>query len=196
MEHWGNWPCAPTRVSRHFFTNALSELENLSMPNFTASEGPTGVNTIVPSWKPHWLIELVTDICLSSTCHVELSIRQRSASLLFELFWSSNQEGKVNGTLTVVASMYVPFISRILGLAPLLSSVSPTSQLRKDLLPCVIFIIQSAPSDLLRALWKKSCNQRKSILQQLWRHWSTISFKARPIAFRRKCRCKRNFKGT
>ena len=168
MEHWGNWPLrVPNRSSRHFFTTAMSELENLSMSDFTAAEGSTCSNTVqIPTWKPHWLIELVTDICISSTGHVEPEIQQRSASLLFELFWSSSREGKVNGTLTVVASMYVPFILKILGHAPFLSSLPPKSQLSKDLLPCMVFIIQSAPSGLLRAVWRKLCKQAEGKASQ------------------------------
>mmetsp|Transcript_27766 Transcript_27766/g.37134 ORF Transcript_27766/g.37134 Transcript_27766/m.37134 type:complete len:1380 (-) Transcript_27766:230-4369(-) len=53
--------------------------------------------------------------------------------------------------------MFVTFITKILGHISYLSSLPPKNQLRKDILPCVVFVLQSAPVGLLRALWRKLC---------------------------------------
>ena len=161
MEGWGSWPLsAPSRSTRRFFANAIDQLETLGMSSFSASEGPIRRSAVdIPPLKPHWLVELVTDLCLSATGHAEQNIQHRATSLLHELFWISSRHGKKYGTLSVVASMYVPFIGKILGHISYLSSFPPKSQLRKDLLPCVVFVLQSAPVGLMRAFWRKLCKR-------------------------------------
>lgn len=148
---------APNRSTRRLFTKALIELEDLNMPDF-ALEGPTQKTSVkIPELKSHWLLELVIDICLSATGHVEQNIQHRAAALLHELFWTTSVEGKINGSLTVLASMYVPFIRKILNHTAFLASLTAKSQLRKDILTCVVFVMQSAPFGLLRALWRNLC---------------------------------------
>ena len=161
MENWGSWPLtAPPRLTRHFFNNALEELEGLGMPEFSATEGPILKSAIVISpWRPHWLVELVTDVCLTAAGHVEQNIQYRASAILYELFWTASQVGKVNGTLSIVSSLFVPFIVKLLGHIQYLANLSPRNQLRKDLLPSFIFILQSAPVGLMRALWRKLCKR-------------------------------------
>ncbi len=148
-------PGAPNRSTRKLFTNALHELENLGMSDFALEEPADKVE--IPETKSHWLLELITDICISATGHVEQNIQHRAAALLYELFWTTSVEGKINGSLTVLTSMYVPFIRKVLHHLPFLASLSAKSQLRKDILTCVVFVMQSAPFGLLRALWRDLC---------------------------------------
>ena len=162
METWGPWSLgAPTRSTRRLFSDALDELEHLEMSRF-ALDGPVSKENVrIPEMESHWLIELITDICLSATGHVEQNIQHRAAALLYELFWSTSLQGKVNGSLTVLTSMYIPFITKILSHISFLSNLPAKSQVRKDLLTCVVFVMQSAPFGLLRALWRKLCDQLK-----------------------------------
>jgi len=51
--------------------------------------------------------------------------------------------------------MHLTFIEKMLHNANYLPNFSPKSQHRKDLLPCVIFVLEAAPANLLRALWRK-----------------------------------------
>jgi len=51
-------------------------------------------NIEIPDWKPHWLAEAVTDICLQALGHTNKTIQCRAGSILRELFWAQNQEGK------------------------------------------------------------------------------------------------------
>jgi hypothetical protein len=105
--------------------------------------------------RPHWLAELVVDVCLSGIEHAEPSIQHRASSLLHELFWSQSQEGMAGGTSSLLASMYTTFLLKILGQLSYIASFPAKSQLRKDVLPCLVFFIQSAPVGLQRALWRK-----------------------------------------
>lgn len=158
MESWGQWSLgAPNRSTRSLFSTALEDLERLEMSSFVL-DGPVSNETVeIPKFKSHWLVELVIEICLSATGHVEQNIQHRAAALLYELFWNTSLEGKCNGSLTVLTSMFIPFITKILSHISFLSNLSPKSQLRKDLLTCVVFVMQSAPFGLLRTLWRKLC---------------------------------------
>ncbi len=164
MESWGPWSlCAPNRSTRGLFSKALDDLESLEMSGF-ASDGPTSKDNVkIPEFKSHWLVELIIDVCLTATGHVEQNIQNRAASLLYELFWSTSLEGKFHGSLTVLASMYVPFIKKVLNHVGFLSNLAPKCQLRKNILACVVFVMQSAPLGLLRALWRNLCISTKGV---------------------------------
>ena len=162
METWGRWSLgAPNRSTRGLFLNALDELEQLEMSTFAVDSPILNDNAYIPEFKSHWLVELITDICLSATSHVEQNIQHRAAALLYEMFWNISLEGRCHGSLTVLTSMYVPFITKILSHISFLSNLPPKSQLRKNLLTCAIFVMQSAPIGLLRALWRKLCISTK-----------------------------------
>ena len=165
MKHWEGWSFVEqTSVNRRFFTRSLDQFLALGMANFAASDGPVNRKTFdIPERKPHWLIELITDICLASSDHADQNIQLRGSSLLHELFWNQSQEGKSCGNSSIIASMHVPFIPKVLGHLHYLSSLPSKSQLRKDIMPCVVFVLQSAPSGLLRALWRKLCKQTEGV---------------------------------
>lgn len=190
MRYWEGWSLSKqTAANRRFFSESLERILSLEIPGFATSDGPVKRKAIkIPDRKPHWLVELVTDICLAASEHADQSIQLRGSSLLHELFWSQSQEGKANGNLSMIASMHVPFIMKVrqynyqltkksfasipliyclkslvfpqvLGQLNYLSSLPAKSQLRKDIIPCAIFIMQSAPVGLLRALWRKLCKR-------------------------------------
>lgn len=133
-------------AARRFFSDALEKINRLALHEFTAQDGPVSKGPIkIPRMKPHWLAELCTDICLSATDHAEESIQFRASSLLFELFWHHSEQGRFKGNVSVVASVFVPFVTKVLSSINYLSSTPVKGQLRKDLLPCVLFVLQSAP---------------------------------------------------
>lgn len=160
MLNWANWShTAASNVARSFYDKALNVGLKLDMPGFERTEGPRNSGNVdLPSLKPHWLAELVVDICLSGTGHAEQKIQHRAGSLLHELFWAHSQEGQSRGLSSAIASMYMSFIVKVLGHTAYLSSMGAKTQLRKDLIPCVIFVLQSAPMGLLRSLWRMLCN--------------------------------------
>lgn len=132
--------------SRRFFSDLLEKINRLGLSEFTSSDGPISKEPVtIPRMKPHWLAELCTDICLSATGHAEESIQIRASSLLFELFWRHSCQGRFRGNISVAASVFVPFVTKVLGHLDYLSSLPAKSQLRKDLLPCTLFVLQSAP---------------------------------------------------
>jgi hypothetical protein len=158
MYNWGDWwTAAPSYSTALFFDNILDRFQKLSLPSFAGSDGGNIQNprAELPRMRPHWLVEIVTDICILGTEHAENNIQQRAASLLHELFWSQSQQSIRSGKSSVVASMYVTFLEKVLLRTSYLSSFSPKSQLRKDIIPCVVFILQSAPSGILRAVWRR-----------------------------------------
>ena len=158
MMNWGTWPLhASSHETRIFFNDALKTFLSLGMSSFTDAIGPTDKSVVFPIMKPHWLAEIVVDICLSGTEHAEQFIQHRAASLLHELFWSQSQEGRANGTSAIVASMHMTFLLKVLSHISYLASLGAKSQLRQDIMPCVVFVAQSAPVGLLRAFWRKLC---------------------------------------
>ena len=56
-----------------FFDTALDTFLTLGVAGLVSSDGP---------------VELIVDICLSGTDHLEQYIQHRASSLLHELFWS------------------------------------------------------------------------------------------------------------
>ena len=158
MMNWGSWPLrASSQETRKFFNESLKLFLSFEMSSFTNAEGPKDKCIVFPAMKPHWLAEIVIDVCLSGTEHAEQHIQHRAASLLHELFWSQSQEARANGTSPIVASMYITFLVKILNHVSYIASLAPKSQLRQDIIPCVIFVVQCAPVCLLRGLWRKLC---------------------------------------
>lgn len=156
MESWALPVTSSPDAARRFFSDALEKINCLGLSEFTAPDGPISKEPItIPRMKPHWLAELCTDICLSATGHAEERIQFRASSLLFELFWRHSQQGRFTGNISVVASVFVPFVTKILGHIDYLSSLPARGQLRKDILPCALFVLQSAPTGIMRALWRK-----------------------------------------
>lgn len=159
MQNWSNWPLrAPSHLALDFFSTALEQLESLTMSGFAAAErSDLNSSFHIPSLKPHWLAELVTEVCLAGIEHAEQYIQHRAASLLHELCWAQSQEAKASGTSAMVATMYVPFLSKVLGYTSYFASLSAKHQLRKDIIPCAVFVMQCAPDGIMRALWRKLC---------------------------------------
>ena len=146
MESWALPDGASVDSARRFFSEALDKINRLGLSEFTAPDGPISKDPVaIPRMKPHWLAELCTDICLAATGHAEESIQFRASSLLFELFWQHSLQGRLKGNISVVASVFVPFVPKILTHLDYLSSLPPKGQLRKDILPCALFVLQSAP---------------------------------------------------
>ena len=154
-------------TSRRFYTNVLERMTRLGMNEITSPEGPISKKEpTIPTLRSHWLAELCTDICLGATGHAEESIQQRASSLLFELFWTISQEGRASGNISIFASVFVPFIPKVLAHTEYLSSLPGKSQLRKDIIPCILLVLQSAPVGVMRALWRKLSKQAEGKAQQ------------------------------
>lgn len=157
MEAW-DWALKlPTRKTRNLFSKAIDELKSLGMDQFVDIDRNRKDDLHIPELKPHWLVELVIDICLAASSHQHQDIQLRATALLYELFWASSTLGKEQGSSALVASLYISFIPKLLDHIIYISSLHPKSKFRKDMLPCFVFVLQSAPSGLLRALWRKLC---------------------------------------
>jgi hypothetical protein len=142
--------------TRRFYAGVLERMARLGLGEITSSDGPIRKSPVcLPKLRPHWLAELCTDILLSATGHAEEGIQHRASSLLFELFWTSSTEGRARGNVSIVASVFVPFVTKVLAHIEYMSSLPGKCQLRKDIVPCVLFVLQSAPIGLMRALWRK-----------------------------------------
>lgn len=105
---------------------------------------------------PHWLVDIITDVCILGTEHAEQNIQRRSSSLILEMFWTQSQESTMEGNGAIIASMYMPFLEKILQRTTYISKCfGAKNQVRQDILRCIVFILQSAPGGLLQALWRK-----------------------------------------
>jgi hypothetical protein len=152
---------------RRFYSHTLEKITRLNLGEITSPEGPISKEPVkIPKLKPHWLAELATDILLAATGHAEEGIQLRASSLLLELIWNAATEGRASGNVSVVASVFVPLVPKVLVNIEYLSSLPGKCQLRKDIIPCVLFVFQSAPVGLMRALWRKLAKQAEGKTQQ------------------------------
>jgi hypothetical protein len=156
MLSWGNWwTNSSSRSSDKFFDNVLTRYQSSNLPEFVEKDESRHAPLTVPPMRPHWLAEIIVDVCLLGAEHAEQYISLRSASLLHEMFWACSQESILHGISAPVASMFVTFLEKIILNAAYLSTFSPKSQLRKDVLLCGVFVLQSTPANLLRSLWRR-----------------------------------------
>jgi len=168
MESLKAWPAGSSAAStRRFYSHVFEKINRLRLNEFTSGEGPMSkVDIPIPAMKPHWLAEICIDICIFATGHAEQNIQYRASSLLFELFWRQSQLGRADGNISVVASVFLPFLPKILSHVNYLSTLPAKGQLRKDILPCALFILQSAPVGLVKALWRKLAKRAEGKTQR------------------------------
>lgn len=152
------WTESATSTTELYFDELLRRYRDLRMTQFADGDSNARLNSmVVGAMRPHWMCELLVDICMTGTEHVEQHIQNRSSSLLHELFWACSQDSIFNGTAVPVASMFVTFIEKILSHVSYIANFPPKCQIRKDLIPCAIFVLQSASPGLLKALWRRLC---------------------------------------
>lgn len=156
MDNWSDWwTTAPALTRVAFFDEIVDRYESLGLPSIL-SDSSNQDRIEIPRMRPHWLVEIIVDVCLAGIEHAEQNIQRRSSSLLLEMFWSQAQKSLREGYCPVVGSMYITFVEKILSRMNYLATCfSPKSQVRQDLILCVVFVLQSAPLGLLRALWRK-----------------------------------------
>eukprot|EP00535_Pseudo-nitzschia_heimii_P008056 CAMPEP_0197181318 /NCGR_PEP_ID=MMETSP1423-20130617/5641_1 /TAXON_ID=476441 /ORGANISM="Pseudo-nitzschia heimii, Strain UNC1101" /LENGTH=3706 /DNA_ID=CAMNT_0042631551 /DNA_START=249 /DNA_END=11369 /DNA_ORIENTATION=- len=167
MNSWTNTlTLSPDLSTAHFFDNILELYGNLGLQSILSYSKNQVVE--LPQVRPHWMAETIVDICFSGIEHKEPNIQSRSASLLLELFWSQSQRSLKEGYSPIVASMYITFIEKVLLRTSHLSSFSPKDQVRRDVILCLVFVLQSAPPGLLRAVWRKlfKCTSGKEFSQK------------------------------
>ena len=137
-----------------FFDDVLVRYETLGLQSVLNS--PSNQKVIeLPRMRPHWMAETIVDLCFSGIDHKEPNVQLRSSSLLLELFWSQGQRSLREGYSPIVASMYVTFIEKSLSKISHLTCFSPKGQVRRDVVLCLVFVLQSTPPGLLRAVWRK-----------------------------------------
>lgn len=160
---WGDrWTAASTFSSTLFFDNVLVSYGKYDFFGFKRSkdfdEEDSSIQIEIMS--PHWLAGMLVEMCLLGIEHAEQDFQRRAAALLLELFWSQSQDSLKDGSSSIVASMHVTFLEKIVSRTSYISSCfHPKSQVRQDVIRCVMFVLQSAPSGLLRAVWRKFCDR-------------------------------------
>ena len=154
MNSWTNFFIPPDLSTVKFFDDVLQRYERLGLQSILSYQRDDNT-TELPEMRPHWMAENIIDICFSGIEHKEPNIQLRSASLLLELFWSQSQRSLREGYSPIVASMYVTFIEKTISRTSRLSCFSPKNQVRRDIVLCLVFVLQSAPPGLLRAVWRK-----------------------------------------
>lgn len=143
-----------------FFDELLDSYLKFNPQLANKGEAATMFGSELPTMKPHWLVEIIIDVCILGTEHAEQNIQRRASSLLLEMFWGQSQASMIEGNSSLVASMHVTFLEKILARTSYISKCfSAKSQVRQDILRSVVFVLQSAPAGLLRALWRKLCGR-------------------------------------
>ncbi|GAX19245.1 hypothetical protein FisN_4Lh171 [Fistulifera solaris] len=153
MLNWRAWWEIPSMSMDEKFFNSSLVTQFKTLGVITCTDGA------FPSMRPHWLVELLVDVCLKGTEHVETHIQQRAASLLYELIWGCSQESISNGIRTPVATMFFTLLEKLLMQGSYLSNFSPKNSLRKHLLPCFVYVLQWATPGLLRTYYRDLCNK-------------------------------------
>lgn len=148
MLNWGDW-WTKSGGSISFFDDTLTRYISFG----------SSVHSHDSRVRPHWLAEMLVEICMHGIGHAEQYIQHRSSSLLCELFWSCSQESVFFGISAPVASMFLSFFEKLLANLRFIAEFSPKGQLRKDVLSCGIFVLQSTPIDLLRAMYRRLLNR-------------------------------------
>lgn len=160
MLGWENWwTSSPSRSKGSFYDNILHRFEGFRLPQFSGIGDQQNIDTQSVSMRPHWLAEVLVDVCLAGIEHAEHKIQQKSATILYEMMWACSQESILSGIATPVASMYLTLIEKLLHRSTYLSNFSPKSQLRREVMTCLVYVLQSTAPDLLRALWRRLCSQ-------------------------------------
>jgi hypothetical protein len=180
MNNWSAWwTSAPALSTVAFFDEVVDRYEKLGLPSIL-SESTIQERIEMPRMRPHWLAEVIVDVCMAGIEHAEQNIQRRSSSLLLEMFWSQAQKSLREGYCPIVASMYLTFVEKVLGRTYYLATCfSPKSQIRQDLILCVVFVLQSAPHGLLRAFWRRLFS-RSAGKGKLEKHGGTVP-KAREL---------------
>eukprot|EP00980_Cylindrotheca_fusiformis_P017489 scaffold5490_cov125-Cylindrotheca_fusiformis.AAC.6 len=156
---WGErWTAAATFSSSLFFDSVLSSYGEIDFHGFQ-QDGDEDALAQTTAISPHWLSGMVVEMCVLGIEHAEQDIQGRAAALLLELFWSQSQESLKDGSSAIIASMHITFLEKIISRTSYLSCFHTKSQVRQDVVRCVIFVLQSAPSGLLRAVWRRLCDR-------------------------------------
>jgi hypothetical protein len=158
--NWGDWWTTSVFSSASFFDSVLTRYDNLGFLSIVNNSDNPEEDSKVHSrmMEPHWLSEIVLEVCVLGIEHAEQNIQRRAASLLLEMFWQQSQDSLKDGSSSIVASMYVTFLEKIIARSGYFSSCfHAKSQVRQDVIRCVVFVLQSSPSGLLRALWRRLC---------------------------------------
>jgi hypothetical protein len=159
---WGDrWTAPSTFSGTQFFDNVFVNYGKYEFAGFKSKGEDDEESTVqIKTMVPHWLSGMVVEMCVLGIEHAEQNIQRRAAALLLELFWSQSQESLKDGSSSIVASMHITFLEKIISRTSYLSSCfHAKSQVRQDIIRCVIFVLQSAPSGLLRAVWRKLCDR-------------------------------------
>lgn len=160
MLNWTNWwTSSSTRSTLSFYDKILDRYQTFQLSDIVSNDGSVRKEILVASMRPHWLAEIVVDICLLGTEHAEQYIHHRSASLLHEMFWACSQESILYGISAPVGGMFVTYLEKLVLNSSYLANFTPKSQLRKHIITSGIFVMQSAPVNLLRAVWRKLCSR-------------------------------------
>ncbi|GMI04192.1 hypothetical protein TrRE_jg1812, partial [Triparma retinervis] len=154
---------------RHFFNNALRSVTAcMEKPSYKVSRRS-------PLSPPHWLAGIVVDQIMDTASQRDFEVQGRAADILLKLFQNHNEEGTLRKNRNKIAVMYVPVIRMLTNHVQSLLLDDIYSSRRKKMLASLLFILQSAPQELLGALWRdlilscKGCGRYEFLDIQLGR---------------------------
>jgi hypothetical protein len=103
--------------------------------------------------EAHWLARITTEECLSSITHPVQDVRERGISILRAVLVQHSYElcYQEPALREGIAAMYLPFIGQLVQRA---DALVKHQQDRRELLACLIYVLQNSPNKLLRGLWR------------------------------------------
>jgi hypothetical protein len=154
------WPLnAPALVTNSFFDSILQQLMHSELFEVLSADGPSKNDASLKFFsRPHWLSSIVLQACTLAMSHDDESIKIRGASIIYELLCRLSHLGRLKGNSSVFACMFFPLLRTLIAQTELLSTLPVKGQIRRKLLTCLIFVLQSAPVGLMRAQWRALFN--------------------------------------
>ena len=104
--------------------------------------------------NPHWLASIIVHQSLAGIEHGDFAARSKVAEILLQLLSMHSREGAKGHRSPKLASMYVPVLQLLTSHVQLLAMDEAKSIFRINLLSGFLWILQSAPPELLGALWR------------------------------------------
>uniref|UniRef100_A0A7R9U2A1 Uncharacterized protein n=1 Tax=Pinguiococcus pyrenoidosus TaxID=172671 RepID=A0A7R9U2A1_9STRA len=123
------------------------------------TSGSSEISAEVPN---HWLAELVVNEVMSvvSLHTAEPHVREHAVAVLRQLFVGHTYDPRYQDDLSRrrIANMYLPLLGKTVDSVERLENYAPYSVTRRDLLACLVYLLQDAPANCMHAVYREMCS--------------------------------------
>ena len=154
---------APTSVSNAFFDKTLQKLMDQQL-GVVAFSGPLqkSFSPRIPS-NPYWLSNVVLQACTLTLSHSDDNIKIQGTSVIYELLCSLSHMGRLRRNSSEFGCMFFPLITMLIDHSEVISTLPTKGLIRSNVFTCLVFVLQSAPVGLMRALWRTLIKSNRGV---------------------------------